>query len=552
MRWGSSKVKFARPIRWIVAAFDGNPVLFDVEDVPSSLLSHGHRFYAPALFEAKTLEELTSKLRANFVEPELEKRKERILAETHAIAQGTPEISDDLLDENAFLCEWPTAIRGTFPESYLELPEPVLVTAMAKHERMFPIRDNEGKLTNSFVFIRNSGEDETVKRGCEWVLGARFNDARFFYEQDQKHNLDYFLEKTNDILFQAQLGTVRQRADRLSKLCKHLAESVNFSEPLPGNDTIVAGGFSEAEAQWAGRAGLYAKADLATGLVSELSSLQGVIGGEYAKREGMSEYVSHAISTQYTTPSSRIDSNKDRLAGLLIVADHLDKLAGYLGLGLEPSGSSDPYGLRKSVTTLIRFAENWVGMFGAFVDYMQSAFDLYHSQGFELDRNKATESLAAIFKGRYEALYDNYRYDVLNAAIPENPQGLTTVWFVRQRLEKMDKLKDDVAFVQAAIRPINIVAAARKKGEDFTFIGDTDLDLIGTPDGRTLLNALNNEAGHKSEDAYHADLVKAINNFFDNNMIMADDLVVRRHRLNLASGVAERLLDIGDFTKLEG
>ena len=183
---------------------------------------------------------------------------------------------------------------------------------------------------------------------------------------------------------------------------------------------------------------------------------------------------------------------------------------------------------------------------------MQSAFDLYHSQGFELDRNKATESLAAIFKGRYEALYDNYRYDVLNAAIPENPQGLTTVWFVRQRLEKMDKLKDDVAFVQAAIRPINIVAAARKKGEDFTFIGDTDLDLIGTPDGRTLLNALNNEAGHKSEDAYHADLVKAINNFFDNNMIMADDLVVRRHRLNLASGVAERLLDIGDFTKLEG
>ena len=535
MRWGSSKTRFARPIRWILAAFNDSVVPFSVEDVPSALLSQGHRFYAPDPFEAKNLDELTTKLRNNFVEPVVEIRKEKILKETIAVAKGAPEISDELLDENSFLCEWPTAISGSFPESYLELPEPVLVTAMAKHERMFPVRDSDGKLTNSFVFIRNSGEDETVARGCEWVLGARFNDARFFYEQDQKLTLDDFLEKTKDMLFQAQLGTVRQRADRLAELAGMIAEKVGVNSEL------------------AAQAGLYAKADLATGLVSELSSLQGVIGAEYARTAGKYEAVAIALENQYRTPSSALTTDDHKVAACLVIADQIDKLAGYLGLGLEPSGSSDPFGLRKAVTTLIRVSEHWQGDLPAYSSLLAASIGIYKIQGFELDQFKAEQSLCNIFRGRYEALFSEFRYDVINAAIPENHAGVTNPRFVLERIKLVDELRRDETFVQTASRPINIVAAAKKKGEEIRDGHDFDFAGADTPDAKVLYDALIpvGGAGHDLK-AHLMSLIAPINAFFDNNMIMAEEAKTRACRLHLANLAANIILATGDFTKLEG
>ena len=534
MRWGSSKTRFARPIRWILAAFNDSVVPFSVEDVPSALLSQGHRFYAPDPFEAKNLDELTTKLRNNFVEPVVEIRKEKILKETIAVAKGAPEISDELLDENSFLCEWPTAISGSFPESYLELPEPVLVTAMAKHERMFPVRDSDGKLTNSFVFIRNSGEDETVARGCEWVLGARFNDARFFYEQDQKLTLDDFLEKTKDMLFQAQLGTVRQRADRLSELAGMIAEKVGVNSEL------------------ANEAGLYAKADLATGLVSELSSLQGVIGAEYARATGKYEAVAVALENQYRTPSSPLTSDDQKVAGCLVIADQIDKLAGYLGLGLEPSGSSDPFGLRKAVTTLIRVSENWYGDLPAYSSLLSASIAIYKIQGFELDQFKAEQSLSNIFRGRYEALFSEFRYDVINAAIPDNHAGVTNPTLVLERIKLVDDLRTDETFVQTASRPINIVAAAKKKDFEFGSFETIRLEKLDSDDAESLRKALiEAQEGKDFKVGLHS-LVGPINSFFDNTMVMAEDHDVRYARLTLAEAVSNYLLKAGDFTKLEG
>jgi glycyl-tRNA synthetase beta chain len=536
MRWGSSKTRFARPIRWILASFNNALVPFTVEDVPSALLSQGHRFYSPDPFEAKNLEELTTKLRNNFVEPVVEMRKEKILKETIAVAKGAPEISDELLDENSFLCEWPTAISGSFPESYLELPEPVLVTAMAKHERMFPVRDENEKLTNSFVFIRNSGEDETVARGCEWVLGARFNDARFFYEQDQKSTLDDFLEKTNDMLFQAQLGTVRQRADRLSKLAAQIAYDTDEG--------------SAKKVEWARLAGLYAKADLGTGLVSELSSLQGIIGGEYAKASGLPDEVVHALSVQYKHPTQKIQSDADWVAAALIVADQMDKLTGYLGLGIEPSGSSDPFALRKSVTTLISLAENWEAgiSFGYLVKHAVAG---YAEQGFELDLAKAESALDTIFRGRYEALYSEYSHDVLQAVISINPYWLTDPKMVRSNLTITEELKAMPSFVQAASRPLNIVASAKKKNEpmsDDSVLIRQDMD---TEEAKSLYDAVYEPHGVDSK-AHLLSLVDPINSFFDNNMVMAEDPTQRFHRLSLANAAGRLLLTVADFTKLEG
>lgn len=544
MRWGASRARFARPIRWILAAYDGRALDFNVEGVHSAMISYGHRFYAPDPFEARNFAQLETELRNRFVEVSSEARKASILAQAKSISSGTPEITDDLLDENTFLTEWPTAILGSFPESYLELPEPVLVTAMAKHERMFPVRDATGKLTNQFIFIRNSGEDDTVRKGCEWVLGARFNDARFFYEQDQKLTLDDFLAKTEGVVFQAQLGSVRQRADRLANLAAKLAPVL------------------KADSELARKTGLYAKADLATGLVSELSSLQGVIGGQYAERAGFEPEVCDAISRQYKdlvefVPGAQFNG----LAVTLQVADHLDKLAGYLGLKLIPTGSSDPFGLRKAVTALVWYGE--VFYTEPFAQLINLAFDEYASQGHELDRAGAIAALAEIFAGRYPVLWASpeTRRPFEAALFRGDLDAMTTPGAVGFRLQVLEKFTNATE-LQTIARPINLTNSAKTKGEKLSGLTDVTTTGLNSPEGDALLAALTAsapevaEASRTGNPVHLADTLKsllpAINAFFDNTMVMSDDPTERFHRLSLANATAELLLVAGDFTKLEG
>ena len=558
MRWGASRARFARPIRWILAAYGGKALDFNVEGVHSALISYGHRFYAPDPFEAKAIAQLETELRNRFVEVSSESRKASILEQAKSISSGTPEITDDLLDENTFLTEWPTAILGSFPESYLELPEPVLVTAMAKHERMFPVRDGAGKLTNQFIFIRNSGEDETVRKGCEWVLGARFNDARFFYEQDQKLTLDDFLAKTEGVVFQAQLGSVRQRADRLANLAKRLA-------PL-----------LKADPQLASKAGLYAKADLATGLVSELSSLQGVIGGQYAERAGFEPEVCDAISRQYMDLSDFIPGARfNEIAVSLQLADNLDKLAGYLGLKLIPTGSSDPFGLRKAVTALVKYGNIFVTE--PFSKLIQLAFDEYEAQGHSLDREGAVKELAEIFAGRYlvmwtssdarrpfeAAIASNMSANIggSKGRLTANLEAATTPAEVNFRLQCLEQFTE-ASDLQTIARPINLTNSAKAKGEKIGGLTDVTTTGLNSAEGDALLAVLTasapevEEARRTSNPVQLADTLKSllptINAFFDRTMVMSDDPTERFHRLSLANAAAEQLLVAGDFTKLEG
>jgi glycyl-tRNA synthetase beta chain len=549
MRWGAHR--FARPIRWILAAFNGQLVSFTTADVPSGLQSCGHRFYAPEAFTATYLKDLVSELRSRKVEPEVEKRREMILSQTHKVAQGTAEISDSLLDENSFLCEWPTAISGSFPASFLELPEPVLVTAMAKHERMFPVRDAASKITNSFIFVRNSGEDDTVRRGCEWVLGARFNDARFFFEQDKKLTLDDFLMKTEGVIFQAQLGTVRQRIDRLIGLAENVAKMTGANAE------------ETADLQAAAK---YAKVDLATGLVSELSSLQGIIGGEYARREGKSEVVAYAISRQYDLGDADAETPEGRTAIRLSVVDQLDKLAGYLGLGMEPTGSSDPFGLRRAVTILMDCAARWSGFFPPYDQLLEQALHEYKEQGHALNADGAFAALCDIFAGRYTALMGHYRKDVLDAAMLRDMRWeVTQPRAVSFRAWMTTSLIEDEKFLQTAIRPMNIVAAAKRKGVEYAWenaLTAVDVNQLNSTEGAALLDLVKSQEEAVFKAALAEDiltltkllqnLMAPLNAFFDNTMVMSENAEERYHRLSLAHAVSLQLLTAGDFTKIGG
>jgi len=553
MRWGSSRMRFARPIRWLLALLDSEVVPFEIEGVASGNKSRGHRFYAPEEFSVKNFEHLVSELRARKVEPDPAVRENIIRTGAESVAAGMPEITGSLLEENVFLTEWPTAIQGTFPESFMELPEAVLVTAMAKHERMFPVRNIDGSLTNHFVFIRNSGEDDTVRRGSEWVLNARFNDAKFFFDEDKKSSLDDFLEKTQSIVFSEKLGTVRQRADRLANLAAAIAER-----------TPVAGGVAE-EVEWAFAAGKYAKADLSTGLVSELSSLQGVIGGQYARREGTRGEIAWAIETQYDYSGNDHphQCKAERTSFRLVMADQLDKLAGYLGLGLAPTGSSDPYGLRRAVTILIDVAWKWPGILPSFDELFDLALAEYAAQGFSLDITAAHGFLWDIFEGRYEALLTEFSHDIRAAATarPERHE-LTVPQAVKFRAEVLTKLAADEKFVQTATRPLNLVASAIKKGIPVGSIADATDAELADENGVALKAVVGGlwESVHAAERSGDANqlaellpqLERPINAFIDGAMIMTDNESERFARLSLLNAVGTLLLTAGDFTKITG
>jgi glycyl-tRNA synthetase beta chain len=548
MRWGSSRMRFARPIRWILATFDGEVVPFQVESVTSGANSRGHRFYSPEEFQAHNLAQLVEGLRRRKVEPDPEKRRNTIVSQAREVAAGEPEMSDALIEENVFLTEWPTAITGQFKPEFRDLPEPVLVTAMAKHEKMFPVRAEDGKLLNRFVFIRNSGDDETVRSGAEWVLNARFNDAKFFFDEDKKYSLDQFLEKTSGILFQEKLGTVRLRAERLSNLAACIASHTG------GDDT---------EVENAKLAGLYAKADLSTGLVSELASLQGIIGGEYGRRAALPEDVCEAIARQYDhSKITELRKPADRTAAILVIADQIDKLAGYLGLGMAPSGSSDPIGLRRAATILIEMAWRWPKPLCTYDLMLQYALDEYSQQGVALDHGAAHEALWDIFASRYEALLSEVRYDVLDAALMSRVgSDVSCPGEVRYRLRCLQRIVDNVPFVQTATRPLNIVLAARKKEIDIgDALEDIEPDDLQSEDGVLLLRVLQaqeeeaTEAREREDDEtvvrLLANLVEPINRFFDSTMVMVEDEQVRYARLTLLEAASQQLLLAGDFTKI--
>ena len=518
MRWGFEKARFVRPLRWLLANLDNNLIEFELFGVKSGLTSRGHRFKAPGEFTPTNWDNHIALLREHFVEPDPAERRNRIIIEAKKVATGIPDLPEGLVEENAHLTEWPTAHEGTFAEEFLVLPDPVLVTAMAKHQRFFPVRNEKGEILNKFIAIRNNGNESNVKAGNEWVLNARFNDARFFYHEDQKRTLADFLADTEQMLFQDKLGTVRQRADRLAKLTNEV--------------NLALGGTNTEDAE---NAGLYAKADLSTGLVSELSSLQGIVGGEYALQEGFSPAVAQAIGAQYSLPQELTEENRLGLA--LLMADQLDKLAGFLGLNLIPKGSSDPFGLRRAAGLLIQ--ATWLSNLPVDLsNLLVNAFANYADQGIELNQQTAEAALVELFKGRYESLLPNVDHDVHDAATASGDwQTLSSPNNYLDRTEALTKFKQDPETVQTYTRPLNILAAARAK-ETLTLTELEASDL--TPEGKTLLQAV--QSGH--------DLKAPIHNFFENTMINDEDPAVRQRNLSLLQMVEAVLLKTGDFTKL--
>lgn len=537
MRWGSGRMRFARPIRWIVATIDGAVIQFTLEEIASGNLSRGHRFLNNDSFAVSGFEQLIGELRNRGVLAETDERVSEVVAELDKVGV-TADANDPLVLENAQLVEKPNALVGEFRNEFLTLPDCVLIETMKKHLRFFPFYDGD-RITNKFASITNGKVDDTVRRGNEWVLNARFNDAKFFFEEDKKRTLSEFLELTARIMFQEKLGTIRQRADRLSALAERIALAATGSDSL-AND--------------AKQAGLFCKADLSTGLVSELASLQGKVGGEYAKRENLSENVWRGIYSHYQADASA-NADHAKVSLFLQCADAADRLAGFLHIGQKPTGSSDPYALRRAMSQLVE-AQLESPVKASVWDWLCWAGEEYRKQGFAFGEDAEIENeIKELVWARYEIALSSIALDARQSAW-ETGWNEPSARFAK-RAEVIAKLSSDTDFVRTAKRPGNIVAAAEKKG---IVAGEVDERLLVEDCERELFRSgvgLSSELTALAEQEKFAELAdrlrslsEPIRQFFDAVMVMVDDVAVRDNRLGLLRRIDSLFRLLGDFDKI--
>lgn len=342
MHWADLDYKYIRPLRWLVALYGQDVIDFEVANVKSGRTSRGHRFLSEGDFEIANAEDYVEACRKASIIVDQNERCEMIrqqIAEVAAANGGQAEVNEDLLEEVLYLVEYPTALCGKFDEKYLALPAEAVITPMRDHQRYFPVL-KDGQLLPLFITIRNGGKEhlETVQHGNERVLRARLEDAQFFFDEDRKKTLEQHGEKLKTVVFQDGLGTIYDKALRLEVLAGYIADAI---------------GANEQDKKDAVRAAKLAKADLVTGMVTEFTELQGVMGREYALLDGETKAVAQAIDEHYM-PRFAGDSQPASVAGRIVsLADKIDTIVGTFSRGLIPTGSQDPFALRRQALGIV-------------------------------------------------------------------------------------------------------------------------------------------------------------------------------------------------------
>ena len=552
MRWGAGNLRFARPIRWVVALLDDEIIPSNIEHVAAGRATRGHRFLSPEEADVPNPAAYFDIVRQKSVLVQPSERREMIVSQAERLAGeagGMVQIVEELLDENIFLTEYPTAVLGAFNPEYLTLPRTVLVTAMRKHQRYFPLVSSDGSLMPNFIAVRNGGGEylDTVRAGFENVLSARFNDARFFDELDSHTPLSTKIDGTKTIVFQEKLGTVYEKSLRLPQI----TENGGLLEEL-GQTEILA----------LHRAAELCKADLASEMVKELPTLQGVIGEEYARREGEPEEVARAISGHYKPKGAGDPLPETETGRRLAIADRVDTLVGYAGIGIAPTGTSDPYALRRAAAGLVALLAT-SDVLPAPQILFEAAWDAYAGQGITqtATREEALASFSLLLIQRMDAALEEkgVRYDVRDSVLAT---PLRSIYEMQARaialggLVDTDEAKDALA---ASNRVGNILRFAQKEGIAVPSMLPNPA-LFDDPSEQALLDAL-----AAAEPAFAAELGRceyaaalhtlaelrpAVDAFFEAVMVMGDDAERRGNRLSLLGRLRALFLQFADFDRI--
>lgn len=541
-RWGSTHETFVRPVRWICCLLGADVVPVSFADVTSGNVTRGHRVLGPGEHVVAEPAAFVATLEAAYVLAA--ERREQVIREGIAKVEAELGVRVDtprkVFDEVVNLCEWPTVLVGHFDEEFLAVPNEIICDSMLSNQRYFPTYDKDGRLTRAFVVVSNADPavSDTVVDGNERVVRARLDDAKFFYEEDLKQPLEAYLPKLEKVTFQEKLGTVRQKAERMERLAPVVAREC---------------GLDEARQAMAARAALLAKADLVTQAVVEFTSQQGVMGGYYAAAAGEPAEVSEAIRDQYR-PRFAGDELPSGPVGIAVaVADKLDTICGMFAIEQPPTGSSDPFAVRRSaigVIAMLRQAGQ--GSLAALID---ASLDAYAAQGLEFDRAKTAEGVRRFFEGRLAAIArdEGVSPDTIEAVsaagVIDPAEFMLRAHALEDARTNDPELFDDLATAYA--RAAHLGDAKLGTEVDGALLGETEQSLLSAVDAASASVSDKLAAGAYAEAlAALAALREPIDRFFTDVLVMDDDPKVRDNRLRLLNRFASVFGDVADIGAL--
>ncbi|HZK32929.1 MAG TPA: glycine--tRNA ligase subunit beta [Tissierellaceae bacterium] len=542
MKWGGKNLRFSRPIRWLVSMLNNDIVPFDLEGIPVSNITKGHRFLGSDSIKIDHVNNYIGLLRKNYVIVDQKERKEIIKYGAEKLAKekgGNLQIDEELLNEVTNLVEYPTPLIGRIKEEYLKLPEDIVITPMKEHLRYFPVLNDKNKLLPYFITVRNGNEDyiETVIKGNEKVLGARLEDAKFFYMDDIKEPLETYVEDLKGIVFQEKLGTLYDKTMRVGKLANKIGESLEVGEETESNIE---------------RAAYLSKADLVTKVVTEFTELQGKMGMEYAKISKEKEIVSLAILEQYL-PRFAGDKLPTTTAGtVLSMADKFDTIAGLFAIGIHPTGSQDPFGLRRQALGIINIIlekklnlsidETISTALYMYVDINRLAFDYEKVKGEIID----------FFKGRIESMFISMgiRYDVVDALIDADVKDIYDTKIKADELNKW--LEEELSEVLISFKRIaNLVEKTSSQEVNKDLLVNEELNLYESHrDVEEKIDKLIEKKDYYEALEELSTLQEPIDDYFDNVMVMVEDEKIKNNRLGLLRKIYDTMLKICDLSKI--
>ncbi len=540
MRWGQGTFRFVRPIRWLLALYAGRVVSFEIDGVKSEGKTHGHRFLSRGQIRVRSFQDYIEKLEERYVIVDQARRRElvvKLAEEAAAKVGGKPVLDEELVETVTYLVEHPNVVCGSFESEYLSLPRDVIMTPMRKHQRYFPVVDDDGKLLPYFVAISNmmTKDMDVIRAGNERVLRARLKDADFFFKEDRRTPLPERVPQLKGIIFQERLGTMFDKVGRLQELVGFMAEKV---APQLVHD--------------AQRAALLCKADLVTTVVKEFPNLQGVMGREYARLSGEAPVVAQAIEEHYLPRFAGDRLPESAIGAIVGLADRIDSICGCFGIGLIPSGSEDPYALRRLGQGVVQIL-------------LSTGIDLPLSQpvakGLELfggrltrPRERARQEVIEFLAARLQAILTERGAtgDLVDAVLSVDVERVADAG---KRAEALAKFRQEADFGELTVafkRVINILPKDFSKAVDPSrFVTSAERALHGEAANlRTETEHLVRAGDYFRALQRIAAIRPIVDMFFEEVLVMVDDRDLQENRLAILNEVADLFSGIADFSKV--
>ncbi|MDN3414369.1 glycine--tRNA ligase subunit beta [Pseudoalteromonas sp. APC 3250] len=541
MRWGANKTQFIRPVHTVTILFGSELVEGEILGKQVSNQLQGHRFHHPEKISIDHADDVFDVLKSAYVVADYEQRKAQIRAQIEDAAKAVNAVvamDEDLLEEVTSLVEWPVTLTATFEEAFLDVPAEALIYTMKDDQKYFPLLDQDGKLLNKFLFVSNieSKDPSVVISGNEKVVRPRLADAQFFFETDKKKTLESRLESLDSVLFQKQLGTLKDKSQRISELAGYIAEQLGADKAL------------------AARAGLLSKTDLMTEMVMEFTDVQGVMGMHYARHDGEAEDVAVAQNEQYMPRFAGDNLPTSLISCAVAIADKFDTLVGIFGIGQAPKGDKDPFALRRAAIGALRImVEKQLPL--DILDLVAKSQTLF---GEKLTNLNVSTDVFEFMLGRFRAWYqdEGIEVDVIQAVLARRPTK--PVDFDR-RVKAVSHFRtlDAAESLAAANKRVSNILAKN----NITTQGDVDQSLLSDDAEKVLatqvakfatdLAPLYSDGNYQEALSQLAGIRDSVDNFFDNVMVMADDEAVKQNRLALLSQLSGLFLEIADISVLQ-